>query len=331
MNQLFEDLIKIDIKKDNTYQILPTDLVLSWDSATSKTRANMFQRILGKPNAHDPSVGGFAQWRRIKFPWSILYYLRITVEDRPNNHFTGYPNILLLSIEISLKVSTRHSMIDLTPTACYEANSRILTTECIFPGAAVLTMVIIIMMNDNEITITEARQFQAHWISKLSDEWDNYQDNPNDHSLLIQGTFEKYIYSNSTQKLNKGLPRKDEPTDIHPVGGVYHPEIGKTQNNAMEEKDIINVVHSKLDAPYQPKLVGKRFPTHPPFTTTHQYKYLNPTIPNIPMNQTIKSPIGQPVLPNQNFELPHNYIPGNTQPNLKTIGEGSGKKENTIF
>jgi hypothetical protein len=150
---------------------------LKWKCPIAMNRAFVMRHILGDPKIVDMTEGGIVQWRHIKSTFSDLIYERVTIEDKCKAlHSIPAPHkdVMTISVCTRIKPSTRHKIVDLTSSSWYEGVNGILSSECHFPHASIITIALVLMLDREEISMEEALKMYDIWIKKGSDEWNMF-------------------------------------------------------------------------------------------------------------------------------------------------------------
>jgi hypothetical protein len=145
-------------------------LGLEWDNELAMQKANNIADSFPYSSI-DPTPGGHVIWRNVPTSNGHSWYeSRITdgfyLHTKPGDHGDFY----FFTTIMSLKAHKIPELSKISGSITYYSVGKELTTGCHFEGAAVGTMTIVKMFNDDEINLHEAQRLYDVYIKKLTAE-----------------------------------------------------------------------------------------------------------------------------------------------------------------
>ena len=208
MDQLKETLTKVLVPKlANTEQIFFDDATswnLNWKYTLPTQRAYQTYTMFNdhNPDSIQQGHGGMVLWRDLTSLSKSGKY-KIIIRDRPYLHLpsANHVDFLYLKMNIKLKPKTVEKIPLITASTTYNGVSQTIKSGCHFIGASIATIAVIKMLDQDELTLDQAKNAYSSYIGLLHKEYKELEDtgdismeNVKQHMPLTLA-FDKYIFS----------------------------------------------------------------------------------------------------------------------------------------
>lgn len=172
-------------------------LRLKWYNRSAALLANRLYLMLCTPDVIEKEMKGCIMWNNLAtmFHLSDRTYTNVAVYDLISTvHFVPsiHMDYLFMSIEMKLNDSTIKHLAKISDSLRYK--NGILTAEADFPGAIIAKFAIIKRVNENKISIEDARDTYRAWLKICYDEWREIIHGEDISKANLTKVLEKYLF-----------------------------------------------------------------------------------------------------------------------------------------